>query len=309
MESVVQDLQSLGHKLSILPNRLSVKVNFAAAVIGTLNIDEVPVHGTAVAVVGDFVGLPGGEMETAGDFFVEKDVTHRFLDLRIEADCELADVARSFVGIQDLVDCLGVVRSGFDDLAVLEFELYVVERNTLVNGRGIVGDHAFYRVFDGRRETFTVGDIVSSSTGNAGKATDGKPQVGAGSHDVDFFRFAHQVGKGLHALFQFAVIEQTNAEIEVFEGLSGHSGALGHRGVGPAQDAPPGLVDSLVEDGPHLGGKHLHLFRRNIGEFVHIVATPNGDVAVHRLHLMHRVLGDGRILIFGGSHGHFSADA
>ena len=80
-----------------------------------------------------------------GDLLVEEDVAHRVLDLRIEADGEFADVARAGVAIEDLVDGLGVVGRGLDDLALLEFKADVVEGDALVDGRGVVADHALDR--------------------------------------------------------------------------------------------------------------------------------------------------------------------
>jgi hypothetical protein len=49
-------------------------------------------------------------------------------DVRVEADGELADVARALVGVEDLVELLRVaLAGGLDDLAVLEDEADVLE--------------------------------------------------------------------------------------------------------------------------------------------------------------------------------------
>src|SRR4051794_22588266 len=59
------------HEQPILADELSVEADFAAAVVGALDADHVPVNLALVAIVGFLVGLSGGEVEAAGDFFVE----------------------------------------------------------------------------------------------------------------------------------------------------------------------------------------------------------------------------------------------
>jgi hypothetical protein len=57
--------------------------------------------------------------------------------VRVEADGELADVARAGVGIEDFIGALRVVARGLDDLALLEGQLDVVERGAEVNRRRV----------------------------------------------------------------------------------------------------------------------------------------------------------------------------
>jgi hypothetical protein len=70
----IKPLKLLRDEHSIFTDQLAVKVNFAAAVVWALDLDEVPVDGAAVFVVGFLVGLAEGHVEAAGDFFVEEDV-------------------------------------------------------------------------------------------------------------------------------------------------------------------------------------------------------------------------------------------
>jgi hypothetical protein len=58
---------------------------------------------TPVAIVRPFIGLARSEMKRARNLFVKKNVTHRFLDVWIEAEREFADVAGAFVGIENSV--------------------------------------------------------------------------------------------------------------------------------------------------------------------------------------------------------------
>ena len=56
-----------------------------------------------VAVVAFFVSLAGSEVEGAGDFFVEENIAHRLLNIRIEAEGKFAHVARARIGVENLI--------------------------------------------------------------------------------------------------------------------------------------------------------------------------------------------------------------
>ena len=100
-------------------------------------------------------------MEAAGDLLVEQNVLHRVGDVRVKADGELADVARAFIGVEDLVELLAVALTrGFDDLAVLEDEADVLEALAVVDGGRVVLQHAVDTVAHGRGEALAVGDVV-----------------------------------------------------------------------------------------------------------------------------------------------------
>ena len=78
-------------------------------------------------------------MEAAGDLLVKQNVLHRVGDMRVKADGELADVARAFIGVKDLVELLAVaLTGGFDDLAILEDEADVLEALAVVDGGRVV---------------------------------------------------------------------------------------------------------------------------------------------------------------------------
>ena len=76
--SIIQRLQFRGKELAVFADQFAVEVDFAAAVVGALDIDEVPVDLAHVAVVGAaFVSLAGGKVEAAGDLFIEQYIAHR----------------------------------------------------------------------------------------------------------------------------------------------------------------------------------------------------------------------------------------
>ena len=106
-------------------------------------------------------------------------------DLAIEADGEFADVAGSFVGVEDAVDGFGVVSGGLDDFAFGEFEADAVEGDALVDGGGVVGDDPFDGVADWGGEAFAVGDIFFAAAGFGLDACDAEAEVGAWAGDVD----------------------------------------------------------------------------------------------------------------------------
>lgn len=104
----IQALKISGHKVAIFADQDIVKPDFAAAPIRTLDQDHVPMHLTAVAVIGGFVGVSGSEVEAAGYFLIEKNIFQRIQDVRVESDGKLPDIARAGVGIEDFVEPGGV---------------------------------------------------------------------------------------------------------------------------------------------------------------------------------------------------------
>ena len=141
----------------------------------------------AVVVLGGLVAAAGREVERSRDLLVEEDVLHRVGDVRVEADGELADVARALVGVEDLVELLAVaLAGGLDDLAVLEDEADVLEALAVVDGGSVVLEHAVDAVAHGRGEALAVGDVVLAAAGDDADALDREGQVGlARTLDVD----------------------------------------------------------------------------------------------------------------------------
>src|SRR5207248_2991249 len=109
-------------ELTVAADHLAIEVDFTSAVIFSLDAHHVPVHLTAIAIVRFFVGLTGREMKRTGDFFIEKDITHRLKNVRVKPERKLADVARARVRVQDLVELLRFVAARFLDFALLEIE-------------------------------------------------------------------------------------------------------------------------------------------------------------------------------------------
>src|ERR1043165_5191310 len=104
-------------------------------------------------------------------------------DERIEAERELADVARARIGIENLVQLLGVVAGCFDDLPVLELQPNAVEPGSLVNAGGVEEDVALNRIPDRTTENFPVRNVAIAATDNGADILDAEAQVRARPFD------------------------------------------------------------------------------------------------------------------------------
>src|SRR5258707_12995410 len=91
----VEPGQLFAHEQAIFTDELIIKIDFAAAVFGTLNRDEVPVNLASVAVVGFLVGLAGRKMKGSGDLLVKKNVPHRLQNEWVKPVLEITDAVNS----------------------------------------------------------------------------------------------------------------------------------------------------------------------------------------------------------------------
>jgi hypothetical protein len=148
---------------TVLPDQFIIEPDFAAAVFGTLDINHVPMHGRLVAVAAFFVSLARGEVERTGNLLVEKDIAHRFENVRVETDGKFTHIPRTGVGIENLIKPLRVVARGFDNPPLLENEPDVVERSAEVNARRVILNHAFNAVLHRARKHLAVRDIAQAA--------------------------------------------------------------------------------------------------------------------------------------------------
>ena len=192
-------------------------------------------NGGAVAVFGFFVAVAGGEVDAAGDLFVEQDVLHRLGAIGVEADGEFADVAGAGVGVEDFVEVFGVGAGGLDDFAVLEDQAHVGVGDAAVEGGAVVMDDAVDGIAHGGGEDFAVGDVAVAPAGFGGDVLDGKGEVGiARAFEADFVGAVHEVNERVHGAAHFGVVEGADVEEKIFKVFGAHFGHLGHAGGGPA---------------------------------------------------------------------------
>ncbi len=185
-----------------------------------------------VAVGGFFVALPWGEVERAGDFFVEQRVAHRVADVWIDAKRPLTEVAGAFVRVEDFVEFGGVGAGlGLDDFALVKGEMDVGEEGPAVQRLAVVGNVAFDGCFDGASIDLAVGNIAFAEAWHDADAFDAEAQVRPRAFDVDLVGAAHQGLERLHCALHGVVVDPgADVEVVVLERLGAHPGGLGHGG-------------------------------------------------------------------------------
>src|SRR5437667_3438522 len=158
-------------------------------------------------------------MKRTGNLFVEKNISHRLENVRIESERKLADVASSGVGIEDLVEFLGLVACRLDNFALAEIEANPVKGDALVNCWRVKCDMAFHRIFHWRCEHFTIRNIPVPSANDCWNSFDAKSQIRSRSFDFDAVGFFHQRSQRSHSWLEFAVVERANFEVKIFKSL------------------------------------------------------------------------------------------
>ena len=167
--------------------------------------------------------------------------------------------------------------------AVLERQPDVLEGRALVDRRRVVVDHTVDRNHGpGRCSTRRVGNVLLATAGNGGNVLDGEGQVGvAGPLDADPIGVVHAGGQFVAGLVPIrSVVQCADVEIEVLERLGVRLGQLGHRGRRPAQHAPLGVANPLLQvhrlavEAP----VSLHAIGRDTREFIDVVTATQPDV-------------------------------
>ena len=134
----IQRFEVFRNELAVSTDQLVVEPYLASAVLWALDQYHVPVYSRAVAVIALLVRLARCEMQRSGDLFVEQNIAHWLLNVRIETKGELADKACSRVGVQNLVEPFGVVCGGIDDFAILELEPHILKPRAGVERGSVV---------------------------------------------------------------------------------------------------------------------------------------------------------------------------
>ena len=203
--------------------------------------------------------------------------------------------------------------SGFarrlDDLAPRELQADAVEVDALVDRRRVEGDVALHAVAHRAGEHLAVGDVVRAPAGDDADVLDGKAQVRARPGDLDLVRAGHALLERFHAGDHPGVVERADAEVEVLEGFRTHAGLLGHGRGGPAQHAPAGFLDPVVDDRAHELHGEVHLVAGHVAHLGDVVAAADGDVGLHLLHAGEFELGHDGVLGLVGVAEHLAGDA
>ena len=92
-----------------------------------------------VAVVGVFIGIARGEVQTARNLFIKKNVVLRVHDEGVEPDGEFPNKPGPFIGVKDRAQVLGTfVRAVLHNLAIFEHQTDVGKVIALVTGGRVV---------------------------------------------------------------------------------------------------------------------------------------------------------------------------
>src|SRR5439155_17768605 len=138
----------------------------------------VPMDARPVAVVGRLVRLTGGKVERTGDLLIEQGVQDRLADVGVEAERELADVARSLVRVEDAIQ--PILRSSRrpNDAPSLEGQADLLERGAQVEGGGVVGDRAFDRFAYRGGVALAVGEVAAALALDRRHVPDAEGEIG-----------------------------------------------------------------------------------------------------------------------------------
>ena len=239
-----------------------------------------------VAVVALVVAGAGREVEAARNLLVKQRILHRPGDVGVHADSELADVARTLVNVELVVDALGIVRGRVYDLAVLELKADVrIGEAAFQRGR-VVGDHAVDALAHGRGVDLAVRDVAGACALDGGQTLDREGKIRAGTDDMHAVGLFHERLEAVHGTIHFAVVQAAHIEIVILERLGAHVRHLRHGRGRIAKNDPLRFrhADAAVDGRPVIAHICVHVLRGDVGHFGSVAAAAHADV---RLHLRH----------------------
>ena len=145
-----------------------------------------------------------------------------------------------------------MVGSRFGHLPLCKLEIYLIKGDAPVERWSIEADMPLHGILHRTGEYFTVRDIVGSSTNHRTDPLDAESQIGSRTLDMNLIGAIHEGLQSLHAGNHFSIIQRADPEEKFGEGLGAHLSLLRHRGGGPAENDPSGLVDPIIESGTQL---------------------------------------------------------
>src|SRR5437762_14165935 len=105
--------------------------------------------------------------------------------MRIKAEREFANVTGADVGIENIVQFLGLVARSLDNLSVLEFQPDMVKTCALINCRRVKGDEAVDRVAHRSRKNFPVRNISIAAADDGRNFFNAESQVRSWACDLN----------------------------------------------------------------------------------------------------------------------------
>ena len=226
----IQWQQRLRQKEPVLPHEFPIKPNFAAAAGTRLNQHDVPMDFAAIGVVRRLIGIARSQVHRAADLLVEQRIEHRLLHFVVEPQRPLADVPRSVVGIENLVEpfVLPVGAGRAFDPTILELEPDAIEDDALIERLRVVGDDAVDAVSDGSRKALAIRDIPQPVARHDRDALDRERQVRLRRDDANSIGALHEFDERLLVLGHAAIVGSADAKIKILEVLSAALSRLSH---------------------------------------------------------------------------------
>ena len=243
-------------------------------------------NGAVIAVGALVITVAGSEVEAAGNLFIKQGILDGAGNIGIDADGKLPNIARTFVGVENLIAAHSIGAGRFHDLSVPEGQARAFKHIPLIEAGRVVLEHPVHAVSHGRGVDFPVGDIELAIALDRRHSGDGKAQVRAGSLDVYFIGALHAGGQCIHGMAHLVIIKSTHVKVEVLKRLGAHARLLGHGRGGIAQHDPARIrhTDQAV----HRLAVMLHvqalLLRRHIGLLVGVCTRPQADIGVYGTH-------------------------
>ncbi len=81
----------------------------------------------SITVIRIVVTIAWCKVKTASHFFIVDNIGDGSRNHGVNANCKLTNIARTFIGIQDLVHALGGIAAAINNLAVFEGKLHVLK--------------------------------------------------------------------------------------------------------------------------------------------------------------------------------------
>src|SRR6266550_3579792 len=105
--------------------------------------------------------------------------------MRIKAERELADVTGAGVGIENIIQFLGLVACRLKNLSVLEFQPDMVKTCALINCWRVKGDKAVDRVAYRSRKNFAIRNVPVATADDSWNFFNAKSQIRSRACDLN----------------------------------------------------------------------------------------------------------------------------
>ena len=139
-------------------------------------------HGRAIAVITFFIRLSRCEVQRTANLLIEQNIAHWVHHKRIHAQRKLADIPRSLIRIQNLIQPLRVITGRLDHFAVLQRQLHILKLRTRIQCGRIKLNRAVAGFLGGTGKHLPIGNIPIARTGDRRHPRNTEREVRARPH-------------------------------------------------------------------------------------------------------------------------------